>query len=172
MKQIFLLVTSLTLFLTPTLAQKFNPLSADFENRKDIQITARDKSQIVKSILLEFDFLNRHSYKGEKKGVVYLSTENISPIFIPKVSGINFVLVSPKEIEGKTNTIFGYYTFGMFKVKDSKIFVSFGNVYRDSRIPCSGCSGSASSTNGISYEFRKVKGKWQGKALNGYASGS
>ncbi len=173
MKQILLLPIFLALFLIPCLAQKSKPLFVDAKNTKDIQITNKDKAQIIKSILLEFDFLNRHLVlAGEKREVVYLSTENISPKFLPKISGINFVLVNPQEIKEKANTLFGYYAFEEFKVEDSKVLVSFSNIYKDTRIKCSGCAGSANSTHGIRYEFRKVSGKWQRKKVNGYASGS
>ena len=33
-------------------------------------------------------------------------------------------------------------------------------------------SGSPDTTTGILYEFRKINGKWQGKAINGYQSQS
>ena len=135
-------------------------------------LAAEDKAQIVESILSNFDFSKRLFYKDEKKDVVYLSTEDLSPDFVPKVGGINFVLVSPKEIKEKTETVFGYYVFEDFRAEGSTVLVSFTNVYIDSRTRCSGCAGSASSSHGIRYEFRKVDGKWQGKILYGYGSES
>lgn len=174
MKQIFLLSIIFALFQIPSLAQKSNASFADSKNRKDIRITAKDKALIVKYILSEYDFLNRHLYKEEMKEVVYLSIEELSPQFVPKVLGISFVLVSPKEIEERIKNGFGYFAFQKFKVEGQKVLISFCYNYRDTgfkdRNPRT--SGSPDSSYGISYEFQKVRGKWKGKVLDGYQSQS
>ncbi|MGI9036817.1 MAG: hypothetical protein ACR2GD_12370 [Pyrinomonadaceae bacterium] len=91
---------------------------------------------------------------------------------MPKVSGINFVLLNPQEIEEKVKNGFGYFAFQKFEVEGRKVLVSFGYNYRDTgfaaRNPNSG--GSPNSTNGGRYEFRKFKGKWQGRSIAGYGS--
>ena len=125
-------------------------------NGKDIELTDKDKAQILKSILLEIDFLNRGLRVGERKDVVYLSTANISPELVPEIPGVNFTLLSPEEVEGKSKTGLGYYAFGEFKVKGSKVLVSFGYTWRNDR-------GRAISYQMTYYEYRKVSGNWKGK---------
>jgi hypothetical protein len=174
MKQIFLISIIFVLFPITSLSQNLNKTVVDIKNAKDIRITAEDKAQIVRFILLEDVFLNKHLRRQEKKEAVYLSTEEMSIQVLPKVSGISFVLVSPQEIEEKVKNGFGYFAFQKFRVEGRKVLISFSYIYCDTgykfRYP--GSSGSPNSTNGIRYEFQKVKGKWAGKALYGYVSGS
>ncbi len=160
MKRVFLLAIILTLSLMPCLAQKSESL------------LSKDKAQIVKAVLLDNYLLPKPTLLGERKELVYLSTENIPSKFTPNIYGISFILLSPKQIKEKANTIFKYYAFGEFKDDGSKVSVSFSRIYQDTRIPCSGCAGSASSTKGIRYEFRKINQQWQGKKIDGYSSAS
>ena len=164
MKRIFVLIIILILFLTPALANA--------ANGKAIQITAEDKAEIAQSILSEFDFLNRRLRQDEKKETVYLSTQNLPPNFAPQVSGINFVLLNPQEIEEKVKNGFGYFAFEKFMGKGRKVLVSFGYNFRDAGFANrnSNSGNPPDSTNGGRYEFRKVKGKWQGKSVGGYGS--
>lgn len=126
---------------------------------KDIQLTDKDKAQIIKSILSDVDFLNRGLRVGERKEEVYLSTENISPAFLPEIRGVKIVLVSPEEVEERSKTGFGYYSFGEFKVSGSKVLVSFGDTWRNDR-------GGGHSYRSTHYEFRKVAGRWRGKEVS------
>jgi predicted nuclease of predicted toxin-antitoxin system len=126
---------------------------------KDIQLTDKDKAQIIESILLDTDFLNRGLRVGERKEVVYLSTENISPELVPEVRGINFVLLSPEEVEEKSKTGLRFYAFGEFKVKGSKVLVSFGDTWRND-------NWRAMSYRTTRYEYRRVSGRWRGKEVS------
>lgn len=166
MKRIFVLSIIVIWFLTPTLINA--------KNEKDFQITVKDKTAIAQTVLSQFDFSNRHLREDEQKETVYLSTKNLPPKFMPKVPGIIFVLLNLQEIEEKVKNGFGYFAFEKFMVKGQKVLVSFGYNYRDTGFAarCPGSAGSPNSTNGIRYEFRKVKGKWQGSGIAGYSSGS
>jgi predicted nuclease of predicted toxin-antitoxin system len=125
---------------------------------KDTQLKDKDKAQIIKSILLEIDFLNRGLRVGEKKDVVYLSTANISPQLVPEIPGASLALLGPEEVEEKSKTGLGYYEFGEFKVKGSKVMVSFGHTWRSDR-------GRVISYQMTHYEYRKVSGMWRGKRV-------
>ena len=111
MKRICLSLIALILFSTPFFSQTFDCFADDSQNSKKTLLSDKDKAQIIKSVLQEFDFLNRYIYEDEKKEVVYLSTKNIPPKFVPTVSGINFVLLKPEEIEEKIKNGFGYFVF-------------------------------------------------------------
>ena len=128
-------------------------------NAKDIQLTPKDKAQILKSILLDIDFLSRGLRIGETKDVVYLSPENISPELMPEIRGVYFILVNPEEVEDKSKSGFGYYAFGEFKVKGSKVLVSFGDTWRNDRA-------GAVSYQTTHYEFRKTSGRWRSKKVS------
>lgn len=173
MKQILILTIFLSLFFIPCLAQNFSPTSIVAENRKAIRITSKDKIQIIESVLSDFDYLNR-PFKIENKEVIYVSRENIPHNFVPNFFHMTFVLLSPQEIEEKIKTGFRYYAFEEFKVAGSRVLISFSHIYRDSsfQIRRGGSSGSPDLTNGIRYEFRKFSGKWYGRKVSGYASGS
>lgn len=126
---------------------------------KDIQLTDKDKAQIIKTILLEIDFLRRGLRVGERKDVVYLSTENISAALVPEIHGINLVLVNPEEVEEKAKNGFAYYAFGEFKVKGSKVLISFGETWRNDRAR-------ALSYRTTNYEYRMMSGRWKGKDIS------
>ncbi len=174
MKRIYPLLFALILFSSPVFSQTFDCFADDSQNSKKNQLPDKDKSEIIKSVLQEFDFLNRHIYKDEKKEVVYFSTKNISPKFVPKISGINFVLLKPKEIEEKIKNGFGYFVFQKLESDKIKTSVCFEYNYLDTgyRNRNPGSSSSPFTVNGILYEFRKINDKWQGKALSGYGSQS
>lgn len=128
-------------------------LSAGDCDSGDIRLTDKDKAQIINAILLTKE------RAGEIRGIIYLSSENISPKLLPKINGIRIVLVSPEEIKERSKIHFGYYIFGEFKVKGGKVLISLGNNWRDSR------SGVTHQTT--YYEYQKVKGRWKGTVVYG-----
>lgn len=174
MKRIYLSLFTLIVFSSPVFSQTFDCFADDSQNSKKTLLSDKDKAQITRYVLQEFDFLKRHIYKDEKKEVVYLSTKNISPKFVSKVSGINFVLLKPEEIEEKIKNGFGYFVFQKLESDRIKTSVCFEYKYLDTgyRNKTPGSSGSPFTVNGISYEFRKINDKWQGKAISGYGSQS
>jgi hypothetical protein len=146
MKKVFLLIFLLLVSLNQCFAQQ-----------KTTSLTNKDKAIIVKSILLKEDFLNRGLGVDETKEIVNLSLENITPEVVPKIPGIKFVLFNQEQIKEKIKTSFRYYAFGRFGIKGSKVLVDFGNYF-------------PSYSNGSTYEFKRVKGKWIGKLIGGFAS--
>jgi hypothetical protein len=84
---------------------------------------------------------------------------------LPKIKGINFVLLNREEIKEQVKTGFLYYAFGRFKIRGSKVLVAFGHYFEN-------IQGQASYNGGVNYEFKKVKGKWKGKAVGGFGSSS
>jgi hypothetical protein len=148
MKRILLLIFLFVLFINPGFAQKkIKPLKDE------------DKVEIVKTILLETDFLCGYLHYGEKKWDVFLSTENIISTQIPKITGINLILISKEELEIKRKTDFCFYSFSDFKIKGSKVLVSFGRTWFSTSKW--GIRGESSN-----YEFKKVKGKWKGELVD------
>ena len=174
MKRLYLSLCILILISSSIFAQTFDCFADNSQNSEKNQLPDRDKAQLVKTVLIEFDFLNRHIYKDEQKEIVYISTKNISPKYVPKISEIKFVLLNEREIEEKTKNGFGYFVFQKIKSDKIKTSVCFEYNYRDEnyskRNP--GSSSSPFTINGILYEFHKINKKWQGKALYGYANQS
>jgi hypothetical protein len=102
------------------------------------------------------------------KGNVVLSTENIPLNFVPKVSGVNLILLSPEQIKEKANLEgdFVFLSFGDIEANGDKISVVLTNTWvksKDSRkVYLSG--------GGIFLEYRKQNGKWIGKIIGGWIS--
>jgi uncharacterized protein with ParB-like and HNH nuclease domain len=63
-------------------------------------------------------------------------------------------LFTPEEVEEKSKDGFGYYVFEEFRIKGSKIIISFENYWRNgnARFFTSGRT---------DYEYRKASGKWK-----------
>jgi hypothetical protein len=152
MRKVFLLFSLLVITQIPSFAQqRFGSL------------TNKDKAFIIKSILLEKDLLNRDLTVDEIKDVVNISSQNISPELLPKIKGISFVLHSRKQIKEKTKTGFLYYAFSSFKIKGSKVLIDFGHYFEN-------IEGRAFYSGGLTYEFKKVNGRWVGKEISGFGS--
>jgi hypothetical protein len=125
-------------------------------------LSARDKAQIVKSILLDYEFFDLER-DADGRMVIPLSSQNISPKLLPKLKAYKVDLFSPSEIKERTKTGFRYLAFGKFKSKRSIISVTFGDYFFNT-------SAQTQYSNGLGYEFRKVKGKWIGKQVSGWGS--
>jgi hypothetical protein len=152
MRKIFLLFFLLVIFLIPSSAQQ--GLSS---------LTDKDKAFIIKSILLQKDFLNRGLIAGENREFVNLSLENIAPELLPKIRGINFVLFNREQIEEKIKTGFMYYAFGHFKITDGKVLIDFGHYFENIKYE-------ASYSGGLIYECQKIRSKWKCVATGGFGS--
>ena len=88
----------------------------------------RDKSQIIKSILLQQDLLNRGLRVGEVRGIIYLSTINIAPDLVPKIRDISFVLLNPDESNWPKSG-FTLFEFSKFELNGSKVTVSLTDTW-------------------------------------------
>jgi predicted nuclease of predicted toxin-antitoxin system len=153
MKRIFILAFLFLLSTNQAYTQEINSISAS------------DKIQIITSVLLKTDFLNRGLRLGERKEVVYLSSENLPPNFKPKIRRIKFVLVNPEEIEKRSKEGFGYYAFGKFEIKSSRILVSFHDLWRS---PLSRFN----LYRETEFEYGKVSDRWKMIKLTNFTPGS
>jgi hypothetical protein len=131
---------------------------ANAQTERTIQLTQRDKAEIIKSILLWQDFLNRGLRIGEVRGIVYLSTENIAPEMVPKIRDVRFMLLSPDEQSHWPQWGISLFEFSDFGVKGSKVTLSLTDTWF--------IKSNRHSYVRITYEFRKPFGKWVGHETN------
>jgi hypothetical protein len=127
---------------------------AHAQTRRNIELTDRDKAQILKSILLSQDLLDRGLRLGEVRGIIYLSTDNIAPELVPRIRDIRFMLLSPNNESRWPQSGISLFEFSAFAVNGSKVTVSltvtwFSRSNRHSYVR-------------TTYEFRKSAGKWVG----------
>jgi hypothetical protein len=122
-------------------------------NGKDLQLMDKDKASIVRDVLMNENLLERGLRVGEVRGEIYLSTENISPLILPEISGVRFILLDPNEKDKRPKAGYTIFEFSDFKVKGSKVLVSLTKSWSYDR---------GQSTK-VTYEYRKLSGKWRGK---------
>jgi hypothetical protein len=122
-------------------------------NGKDLQLMDKDKASIVRVVLMNADLLERGLRVGEVRGEIYLSTENISPLILPEISGVRFILLDPDEKDKRPKAGYTIFEFSDFKVKGSKVIVSFTQSWSYNR----------GHFTKVTYEYRKTSGKWRGK---------
>jgi hypothetical protein len=120
---------------------------------KDLQLTDNDKAFIVRDVLMNENLLERGLRVGEVRGEIYLSTENISPLILPEISGIRFILLDPDEKDKWPKAGYTLFEFSDFKVKGSKVIVSLTKSWSYDR----------GQYTKVTYKYRKVSGKWRGK---------
>ena len=127
---------------------------ANAQTERTIQLTQRDKTQIIKSVLLWQDFLDRGLRIGEVRGIVYLSTENIAPELVPRIRDVRFMLLSPDEQSNWPQSGISLFEFSDFVIKGSKVTLSLIDTWF--------IKSNRHSYVRITYEFRKSSGKWVG----------
>ena len=90
--------------------------------------------------------------------VVFVSTKNIEPKFVPKIAGVHFEFMAASGIEEavKANDKHCYFEFTRFEVEGAKVVVMFGKYLKK---PVS-IHGEA-----FKYEYTKVGARWQGKYI-------
>jgi len=137
-----------------------------------------DKAQIIRQMLepllsptkgeeADQSILDLEDLKRTKGGVV-LSTKNIKPHLVPKIPGVNLLLLKPRAIQKKADIEgdFLYLVFNQFEIKGSKLIVTLTSNWAKSRSSQEGYLSGGSMT----YEFNKTCGKWVGKFLKGFIS--
>jgi hypothetical protein len=141
MNRILLLLIISLFSLFPCFAQKSKILSN------------ADRERIIKEILGDTNFLENEVALNESKDTVNLSKKNLFNDIKPlKIKGLKFQLFTPEEVEEKSKDGFGYYVFAEFRIKASKIIISFENYWVNGQFFISGRT---------DYEYRKVSGKWK-----------
>ena len=143
----------LSILLTLSLAALLTNVSAG--GAKDVQLTDGDKAAIVRDILMNANLLERGLRLGEVKGEIYLSTENISPQIVPKLSGVKFISLDPKGKDDWPKAGYSLFEFSDFKVRGSKVVVSLTDSW----------SYDPGQYRKVTYEYRKASGKWRGRAM-------
>jgi hypothetical protein len=123
-----------------------------------VRFTERDKQLVVRSVLTKEDLPARHPRADEVKGVVYLSTENLSRSAAPRVRGVKLVLLAPQEIERREATGFGHLAFKEFKVGRRAVRVTLWDVWRNA-------GRGAGDLRKVTYEYRKVRSRWVGRRV-------
>jgi hypothetical protein len=148
MKKIFILFL---LFLVSAIASN--------AQQKDFSLTNKDKTAIIKTILIDhFDLPNSVSMPGEIRNTIYLSTKNIESVRLPEIKGIKFILLGNKSLIRAKEEGLVYGVLGRFVVRGSKVTVRFG-FYNN--------VGSLGSI----LTFSKVRGQWEVVASGNFGSG-
>jgi hypothetical protein len=142
----------------------------EIKKTNHIVLTQADKSAVIKSSL-EIALLNKqipdYGLLKDKRNVV-LSTENIPPRFVPKVSGVNLILLSPEQIKRKANLEgdFVFFSFRNIESNGDRISVVLTNTWVKSKnsrkVYLSG--------GGMFLEYRKENDKWVGEVVGSWIS--
>jgi hypothetical protein len=165
-KRIALLFGLVFVLCIPTEAQR----RARVQRTGTLQITDEDKRTIVSAVFADgFEELNAPLGGSSAldtcpdlilrdERVAFISTKNIDRKFVPQIAGAHFEFMTPSEIEDavKANDKHCYFEFTRFEVVGPKVAVTFGKYLKR---PAS-IYGEA-----FTYEYTKVKGKWQGKYI-------
>ncbi len=135
-------------------------------NEDNITLTSEDRAEIMRDVLSREITRRREEeskYGTLKKGEfqIILSTLNIEPELVPKLTDVKFILMKPSEIEArmKREGRVQYLAFSEFRVEGSKVIVTLlaNNWSRRAR--------AFVSSQSFSYEYRQTKGKWAGKLI-------
>ncbi|HRI03069.1 MAG TPA: hypothetical protein PLL77_04950 [Pyrinomonadaceae bacterium] len=103
----------------------------------------------------------------DKKNVV-LSTENIPSAYVPRLPGINLILLSPAKIQEKADREgdFVFLSFVNIAANGNKIMVVLTNTWVKSK----NSTKRYLSGGGVFLEYHKANGKWVGKPVGGWIS--
>ncbi len=139
-------------------------------NEDDITLTNKDRAEIVRDVLTreitrrrEEESKYRTLKKGEKTGElqIILSTLNIEPELVPKLTDVKFILMKPDEIETrmKLGGRVQYLALSEFSVEGSKVIVTLldNNWSRRAR--------AFVSSKSSRYEYSQANGKWTGNLI-------
>jgi len=125
-------------------------------------ITEEDKAAIIR-LTLERALIDKeipdYDLIKDKENIV-LSTENIDSNLVPKMQGINLILLASDGIQEKADREgdFLYLHFGPMEIKNSEVIVSLSNIWAVSKdSPNIYLSG-----GGFRIEYQKIAGKWVG----------
>jgi hypothetical protein len=139
------------------------------------QITNADKTEIIRRTLesellgqkphgvheiTDFDLLMR------AKGGVVLSSRHLKRKLVPHIPQAKLLVLSPQEIQAKANREgdFLYLIFSRFDVDDLKVVVTLKKVWAKSKTS----KEDYISGGSVTYEYRREKGKWVKRFVEGY----
>ncbi|MCA1637780.1 MAG: hypothetical protein LC768_05500 [Acidobacteria bacterium] len=132
-----------------------SPLAVEAQIKK---VAERDKAQIIKTILKNYNFIKDSAVtKDNTAKTIYLFVGNIPSKQIPQIKGIDFVFITQKEIDKLDKTVPDYYQFGEFRVKKKSVRTYFARLYLHP------VNGDGTVTR---YECRKIAGKWKIRQLS------
>ena len=126
----------------------------EISHKKQIKLTEKDKKTVILSILKRTNF-----EKANDSEIIYISKNNIPNSIIEQLTELDekkIVYLSVDEINEKTKYGLTYWEFTLFEVKKDKVEVNFAKLFQNSE---AGNSRSA----GLGYDYKKFKGKWQGR---------
>jgi hypothetical protein len=121
----------------------------------------KDKYEVIK-LVLEKAIVEKeipdYNMIQDKENIV-LSTENINPQQVPRIAGVNLILMTPQEIQEKANREedFLYLRFGDIIQSDSKIVISLDNTWAVKK----GSQSRYLSGGGFEIEYEKINGTWK-----------
>ena len=146
--------------------------------KRSLGISDKDKAEITKDMLkrvltfkkvMEVDAgLSDFDLLRKTQGGVVVSAVNIKPEWLPKMSGINFLVLTPQAIQRKADLEgdFMYLVFTRFDTKMLKVMVALDRIWaqaKDSNLR-------HLSGGGETYEYKKASGKWMGRFVEGWMS--
>jgi hypothetical protein len=157
----------------------FASLSNASARQNKLTLTDKDRRAITQIALIEGikDFRSRFKKPSildncqtlflRNEEVLFLSTNNIEPKFVPKISNFHFEIMTPDEIETEleTNRRHCYFSFERFENTGTKVEITLSKTLN--LWSCPTCVLYIYAER-IVYEFRKVKGKWIVRYLRGF----
>jgi hypothetical protein len=145
-------------------------------NTRHLWITDADRAEIINRTLEpEFagqevndrdDRVTDFELMMKAKGGIVLSAKNIKRKLIPRLSQFKLLVLQPREIQEKADREgdFLYLLFSQFDVKGSRVVVTLNKVWARAKTS----NVTYMSGGRVTYEYRKVNGRWVRKFLKGY----
>ena len=136
-----------TLLLLVIVTLQLSTSSVAHAGEGGLSLDDRDRALIMESVL-------KRELAGKVKRCV-LSTENIDPRLLPRISGVKIVPLDPDKIQerAKLSGGFKYLAFTKFEVQGTKVVVIVEYTW----------SGDNTWKGGSTYEYIKTSGRWRWK---------
>ena len=133
------------------------------QDKRQAEIRDEDKAEIIR-LTLEYALVEKsipdYNFIKDLKSVP-LSTNNVSADLLPKLEGINLILLTPDEIQEKAEQDGNYIYFLEFKeikAEGEVILVTINHVPKYAKNPKIMAFGGS-----VTIKYRKEDGKWKGE---------
>ncbi|MEW6209185.1 MAG: hypothetical protein AB1631_12515 [Acidobacteriota bacterium] len=122
-------------------------------------LSNRDKAQIFKSVLKKEIAKRKELNKG---AILLLKNDSISMDWLPIGIKPEFILLDIDEIRSRAtgDKEVSFFFFHIAEIEGNKVTVNFGEEHQTSR---------STWISGLVYTYRKVFGRWRGKATSGFS---
>jgi hypothetical protein len=138
------------------------------DDRKEIIKDALEEA-IIKKHMSNLGFWDKQREdKTKDKLDVYLLKQNVTPELLPKLPGVNLILLNADEMQERANneTSIVYLAFKQFKAEGVTVVVSLDIYLLNSKLP--GAQRLMGWGAGHTYVYRKENGKWSGRIISSW----